>query len=87
MHMCTHALGALNLPIFPPTSAAQVRMIRLAKRRDLVAPPVLPHNVGMGCGEVAAAGEGAEGGADKEEDGKRKRVKGLSKSLRNRAGR
>jgi hypothetical protein len=68
-----------------------VHMIRVAKRRDLLAPPELPRLREQSGGRVDprtnVRGEDGEEGGEGSEEVKRKRVKGLSKSLRNRAGR
>lgn len=69
-----------------------VRMIRASKRRELLAPPALPalparRGAGGGPGGGYAGGDAEGDDGDYPEEARRKRVKGLSKSLRNRAGR
>jgi hypothetical protein len=72
-----------------------VRMLRESRRRDLLAPPALPPRrapaggVRGDNGTLAGVEEddGQDGGEGSVEEVRRKRVKGLSKSLRNRAGR
>ena len=69
-----------------------VRMIRTSRRREMLAPPPLP-NLPARRGTVGGSGGGYGGGDEEGEEGdaheevRRKRVRGLSKSLRNRAGR